>query len=141
MCGVAGIGGARSTRQQSRMYPLSKTLYFAGAFFALLIILPFVSKLPLWAPVAYAAMSLLTFAVYWFDKKQAQLNNRRVPEATLHLLEVLGGWPGGLIAQWYLHHKNRKAAYQAKFWFCVVLNLVALAWVCSEKGDILLFVH
>ena len=112
------------------MSPLSKTLYLAGTFFALLIVLPFVSKLPLWAPAAYAALSLLAFAAYWFDKKQAQLNNRRVPESTLHLLEVLGGWPGALVAQWYLHHKTRKAAYQAKFLFCVVLNLVGLVWIC-----------
>ena len=112
------------------MSPVTKTLYVTGAFFALLIVLPFVTQLPFWTPIAYVALSLLTFAIYWFDKFQAQQNGRRIPEATLHLLEALGGWPGALVAQWYLHHKNRKAAYQAKFWFCVVLNIVGLVWVC-----------
>ena len=52
----------------------------------------------------------------------------RTQEQTLHLLEILGGWPGAWIAQKLFHHKSRKTSFQVEFWLCVVANVVALAW-------------
>jgi uncharacterized membrane protein YsdA (DUF1294 family) len=39
----------------------------------------------------------------------------------LHLLELLGGWPGAFIAQRRLRHKCSKRQYQVVFWAIVLL--------------------
>lgn len=79
----------------------------------------------------YAAFSAITFAAYFIDKRAARLNRRRTPEATLHSLELLGGWPGALIAQRLLRHKTAKVRYQVVFWLIGALHLagwIAAAW-------------
>jgi hypothetical protein len=43
-----------------------------------------------------------------------------VPEARLHLLELLGGWPGAFLAQRRLRHKCSKHSYQVVFWLIVL---------------------
>lgn len=83
-------------------------------------------------PLAFLLMSLVTFVAYGIDKSAARSDRRRTPESTLHLLGLLGGWPGALLAQAVLRHKSRKAAFQSVFWVTVVLNLVALAWLSSS---------
>lgn len=77
---------------------------------------------------AYAGMSVAALAVYARDKRAARRGGRRTPEATLHLLELLGGWPGALLAQRWLRHKNAKPGYQAAFWAIVALHLGAWGW-------------
>ena len=44
-------------------------------------------------------LSVIAFIAYGFDKRRAQASGRRVPENTLHLLALFGGWPGGLLGQ------------------------------------------
>ncbi len=70
----------------------------------------------------YLIASPITFIAYGWDKKAAKSNRRRIPEQTLHVLELLGGWPGAWIAQQHFHHKSRKLSYQFGFWLCVVIN-------------------
>jgi uncharacterized membrane protein YsdA (DUF1294 family)/cold shock CspA family protein len=70
----------------------------------------------------YLTACLLTVLFYWHDKRSALKNRQRIPEQTLHLLELAGGWPGGLIAQQLFRHKTRKPRYQAVFWFIVLLH-------------------
>ena len=38
----------------------------------------------------------------------------------MHLLEILGGWPGALLAQRRLRHKCCKGSYQVMFWLIVL---------------------
>lgn len=74
-----------------------------------------------------ALMSIFAFTVYWYDKRQAKQDGQREPEAHLHWLEVLGGWPGAYLAQRWLRHKSTKASYQFVFWLIVILyQLVAV---------------
>ena len=84
---------------------------------------------PVLVPLVYAAMSLLAFLAYRHDKVAAERNHRRTPENTLHLLDLLGGWPGGLLAQQVFRHKSSKASFQFAFWITVLLNCAALAWL------------
>ncbi|MDQ7731658.1 DUF1294 domain-containing protein [Halomonas sp. SpR1] len=77
----------------------------------------------------YAVVSILAYIIYAIDKKAAIKNRRRVSEKSLHLLGVLGGWPGALLAQQRLRHKTRKTAFQMTFWLTVILNLACAGWL------------
>jgi uncharacterized membrane protein YsdA (DUF1294 family)/cold shock CspA family protein len=81
---------------------------------------------PAWVPLAYTAMSLSTVAVYAADKRRAGTAARRVPERTLHLLALVGGWPGALLAQQELRHKTRKVGFQSLFWLIVIGHAAAV---------------
>lgn len=77
--------------------------------------------------VVYAVLSFATFVAYALDKRAAVgRRRRRTPENVLHLLELLGGWPGALLAQRTIRHKNAKVSYQIVFWLIVALHL--LGW-------------
>ncbi len=64
-------------------------------------------------------LPVLTYLVYVWDKHRARTKGQREPEALLHLLEFLGGWPGAFIAQRHIRHKCSKATYQLVFWLIV----------------------
>ncbi|MBG3905837.1 DUF1294 domain-containing protein [Pseudomonas aeruginosa] len=86
----------------------------------------------LWPLLAYPLASLLAFALYWQDKRRAARGAWRTPEARLHLFELLGGWPGALIAQQVFRHKTRKISFQLLFWGIVLLH--QLFWLDTLLG-------
>jgi len=45
------------------------------------------------------ALSVITFLLYGYDKGQAKLGGLRVPEIVLHVLALLGGFPGGWVGR------------------------------------------
>lgn len=77
--------------------------------------------------LAYAVVSIITFCVYGLDKRAAVRGRWRTPEATLHLLELLGGFPGAMVAQRVFRHKRAKVSYLVVFWLIVLLH--AAAWI------------
>ncbi len=74
-----------------------------------------------WAGGYALAISALTFWMYARDKRRAQAGEWRVPEAELHFLELVGGWPGAWLGQRWLRHKSSKVSYQIVFWLIVML--------------------
>ena len=83
----------------------------------------------------YVVASLVTFIAYGIDKRRAIQQRRRIPEHRLHLGELLGGWPGGLIAQRVFHHKRRKSAYMFTFVGIILIHGVAWAvWFYIGRG-------
>lgn len=76
----------------------------------------------IWPLCAYGLVSLFSFFQYWNDKNSAEKGRWRTPENTLHIAELLGGWPGALVAQQVFRHKTRKASYQVVFWGIVGLH-------------------
>lgn len=72
-------------------------------------------------------LSLVTIVVYGWDKSCAKRGARRVPEATLHLLALLGGWPGAALAQSLFRHKSQKTSFRIVFYLTVALHLAAVA--------------
>ncbi|OJA04199.1 DUF1294 domain-containing protein [Halomonas sp. QHL1] len=77
----------------------------------------------------YALISVIAYITYAIDKKAAIKNRRRVSEKSLHLLGLVGGWPGALLAQQQLRHKTQKTAFQVTFWLTVVVNLACAGWL------------
>lgn len=77
---------------------------------------------PLWAAGILLGCSLLAFAAQWIDKRRAEAEQWRVSENMLHLLELVGGWPGAFLAQHLFRHKTSKLSYQFVFWLIVLLH-------------------
>ncbi len=82
--------------------------------------------------VLLLVVSPISFLAYGWDKRQAQKNGWRVPEKTLHSIDALGGWPGGLCAQQIFRHKTRKSVFQVKFWLTVVLHIVGILMIVNQ---------
>ncbi len=75
-------------------------------------------------PLLYLLLSCASYLMYGFDKEVAgKAGWQRTPERTLHLLDLAGGWPGGLVAQQVTRHKTAKASFQRGFGITVLLNL------------------
>jgi uncharacterized membrane protein YsdA (DUF1294 family) len=79
----------------------------------------------------YTIASLVTFALYARDKSAARNGAWRTPERTLHILALVGGWSGALVAQHLLHHKSRKLSFRIVFWITVAVNCATLIWLST----------
>ena len=71
--------------------------------------------LPIAVAALYLLLSLFTYLLYAHDKRAARHRRWRTRESTLHLLALLGGWPGAMLAQQRLRHKSSKASF--RFWY------------------------
>lgn len=74
-------------------------------------------------------MGLATFVVFWLDKRRAVRGDQRIPERTLHALELLGGWAGAIAAMMLVRHKNRKASYWIVTAMIAVVHMSVAAWI------------
>ena len=108
---------------------------FAAVFFVLLITLTAVGRLPTFTSAFYLGASVLTYYIYKADKEAAQNGRQRTPENTLHLLALIGGWCGALIAQQRLRHKSKKEEFLLVFWLTVILNCGVLGWLLTPQGS------
>ena len=78
-----------------------------------------------WLFAALGVMSVVTFAVYAYDKHIAQAGKgrRRVPERTLLLLAFLGGCIGALLGMVLCRHKTKHIR------FLVLVPLSVILWI------------
>ncbi len=76
----------------------------------------------------YGVMSAVAFGLYWLDKRRAERGEWRISEATLHVIELLGGWPGAWMGQRVFRHKRRKTPYMVVFWIIVAVHALGWAW-------------
>jgi uncharacterized membrane protein YsdA (DUF1294 family)/cold shock CspA family protein len=79
-----------------------------------------------WLMGGLVGVNVLTALVYALDKSAARRGRHRVPERTLLLLGLLGGWPGALVAQQLLRHKTSKRSFQLAFWATVAVNVLVV---------------
>jgi len=85
--------------------------------------------LPVFMAMGLLGSSALAYFMYWIDKAAAQRGDQRTPESTLHVLSLVGGWPGALIAQQQFRHKTIKPSFQRMFWTTVAINVSVVAWL------------
>ena len=88
-----------------------------------------IHKIPPVVFLIYLIMSIMTIVVYAMDKYKAVKSQWRIPEATLHICELLCGWPGAMIAQVVIRHKNAKLSFQLIFWLMMIINIGILAFI------------
>lgn len=132
-----GREGAARQAEQKRgrvlIQPMRDKLMYAlpvcGLWLALLLL-----KLPkLFA--AAAALSVLALLLYALDKHAALTESRRIPEAKLNLLALLGGWPGALLARYLFRHKTVKQPFVLLFWLAVSANVAWVLYVLFRQPE------
>ena len=131
---------ARDSRRTNQPTTTSQKKQSFGGVLTLLFTIGLVvsvlaGKLPLVIAVGFLVISIVTFIAYAIDKSAAEKGHWRTQESTLHLLALIGGWPGAFLAQNTLRHKSKKTAFQQMFWFTVVLNISALIWLHTKTGS------
>lgn len=128
---------AQNSRTQSRRTQKSNSAAPDSSIMPLLLVVIFIAgligaaqqhMLPYGIAGMYLTLSLLTFIAYAIDKSAAKRGKWRTKESTLHLLALMGGWPGALFAQNLLRHKSVKASFRNIFWLTVVANLAVLGY-------------
>ena len=127
---IAGVPGNMGSRRSSG----GLHYVMASGFMLVAVAAAFVSALPVPILFLYLVLSAATFAAYALDKLAAEKGAWRTSEGTLHLLALVGGWPGALIAQSSLRHKTRKQPFRAIFWATMMLNCAAFAWLFTADG-------
>ena len=121
------VGAARVASRLRR--PDTAPLLFALFFLAAVGVAALTGWLPGAVLLLYLAASAITLLVYALDKSAARKDRRRTRESTLHLLSLVGGWPGALAAQQLLRHKSAKPSFQAVFWLTVAVNVAVVGWL------------
>ena len=111
------------------------------ASFTICLILPLVGLYELSGTIDWrflisywAATSALSLVLTWHDKRSAGRGGWRISEKTLHLCEILGGWPAAYLAQQLFRHKTSKRSYRIIFWSIVALHqFLALEWITDWR--------
>jgi len=91
------------------------------------------------AAMALSAVNLVTFLMFWSDKRRASRAERRLPERRLLWLAALGGSPAALVAQRMLRHKTLKQPFATRLLIIAALQAGALgvilvAIACAALG-------
>ncbi|HCL5251069.1 TPA: DUF1294 domain-containing protein [Salmonella enterica] len=69
----------------------------------------------------------LTLILYGMDKMAAHKAWRRVPESTLLMFGVVGGWPGAIVGQQLFRHKTQKQPFKTYFIVSVIVSISVMA--------------
>lgn len=104
------------------------------AIFSVLVISSLLISMTNWNPwlVWFVSINLVTFAMYGYDKRQAQSGGLRAPEIILHGLALAGGFLGGWLGRSYFRHKTRKPVFSVILVMSSILWSVILLWVISS---------
>lgn len=79
-----------------------------------------------------STISTVTFGIYAWDKRQAKIEGRRVPEAGLLGLALVGGSFGALGAMLTFRHKTNKTAFLVPFAGVMLVQAIAVVWWVSK---------
>jgi uncharacterized membrane protein YsdA (DUF1294 family) len=114
--------GSRTKGKTSAPWGKASIFVLTGFTLALLVV-TLVRGISPYLALGYLVMSFVCATAYWLDKTAAQNGEWRIPEATLLVLGLLGGWPGAIVAQQTLRHKTSKESFRVAFWVTVIVNV------------------
>ncbi|ECT6115800.1 DUF1294 domain-containing protein [Salmonella enterica subsp. enterica serovar Berta] len=99
---------------------------YLNRFCYLLLIFAAVGSIFTSHPVAmwFLLANVLTLAIYGIDKTAARKTWHRVPESTLLVFGVVGGWPGAIVGQQLFRHKTQKQPFKTYFIVSVIVSIV-----------------
>jgi uncharacterized membrane protein YsdA (DUF1294 family) len=72
--------------------------------------------------LALVVLNLFTMLRFWQDKQRAVAGERRIPEAHLLSLALIGGSPGALAARRMFRHKTRKQPFSTWLFLIVAVQ-------------------
>lgn len=79
--------------------------------------------------ILFSLMSVVLFIVMGIDKNHARLRMRRVPEARLFLLALLGGALGGVLGMQVFRHKTQHMKFVVGFPLIALLQWGLAIWL------------
>lgn len=65
-------------------------------------------------------INLLSFVLFYLDKRKAIKDKWRIKERTLHLSSFMGGAIGSILAMYMFHHKTKKLK------FCIITGIACI---------------
>jgi uncharacterized membrane protein YsdA (DUF1294 family) len=85
----------------------------------------------LWVIIAIwlTLVNLMATILWSHDKSRAVRGVRRIPEKTLFLLAMLGGWPASLLMAQWVRHKRRKDAFMARLYGIAFLHCLGITMI------------
>ena len=93
-------------------------------------VLEFLWQHPVWILVIYLVIiNLLLFTTMAVDKSKARRDKRRVPEATLFLMALLGGSIGGIAGMYAFRHKTKHMSFVIGFPAILLLELALAVFI------------
>ena len=75
-----------------------------------------------------------TFLRFWQDKQRARAGDRRIPEADLLVLALIGGSPAAFLARNLFRHKTRKEPFSTQLQVIAALQLGAIIGLSIAYG-------
>ena len=87
--------------------------------------LQYIWQHPVWILAIWLVLiNFVLFLTMAIDKAKAKRDKRRVPEATLVLMALLGGSIGGIAGMWACRHKTRHFSFLVGFPLILILQIV-----------------
>jgi uncharacterized membrane protein YsdA (DUF1294 family) len=77
-------------------------------------------------PTYLAVVSIGGLLLMGFDKLSAKIGSRRIPEALLLMVSLVGGFAGVVLGILVFHHKTNKRSFQLKIFVAAVLSVLML---------------
>ncbi len=81
----------------------------------------------------FCGINVLTWILFWSDKRRAGNGHWRIPESRLLTFAALGGSPAAKLAQKILRHKTRKRP------FIIFLNTIIVVQIAGGLGALYSF--
>ncbi len=88
-----------------------------------------IQSVPFLLIAVFVLMSIVLFLVMGRDKRLSKTRRRRVPEATLFLLALLGGALGGVLGMQVFRHKTQHMKFVLGFPILALLQWGDVIWM------------
>ena len=76
-----------------------------------------------------AGINLISLVAFGIDKSRARRGAWRIPEKTLWLLGLAGGFLGGFAGMRLFRHKRRKISFLVVYWLVTAVSAALMAFL------------